>query len=431
MKAWPNPNVSAEPKYAEESNNVFLKLQRRPLQNESFNPSDEIVIGRPLPPPDDMDVQVSDSDQLSFFLREVPKFMGCICCLPQIVNIFMQSINQPIIRHSILALSSVIQQSHGSPANLYIRRNVQQVIPQIQTAIRQVKINHSHMVSVTFLAWLALTSCDFATAHRHIRGIVSMLKVTNHILATAYPSRKEPNPLAMFLFCMAVKADNYLACRNQPLAIPPIQYNEEYHRQWLVHTTTNEMHLQYSLATIQLDCLANNIAHLHQKARKMRALSYCSPSEDRIEEELARLIGPLRSAHKLWHSRPYIQHHITANEYPADSLADPNTCCHPSRFLWYPAYIIFDPLVAYMHLNHTYLTIHMNLVLSGRIDPGDRETSRAAVLTCRIYAALNTAMGGNAGRMLNGCLGALWFAGMVFAHPESNSMKGALCHFHF
>ena len=418
-KPWPNPNVSAKPKYGKESNNVFLKLQKRPLRNELFDPADEFVIERALPPPDDMDVQPSDSYQLSFFLRQVPIFMGCVCCLPQIADIFMESVKQPILRHSILALSTVVQQCQGSPANLEIGRNVQQIIPQIQTAIREVKFNDSHMVSVTFLAWLSLTRCDFAAAHRHIRGIVSMLKVTKHVLATALPARKKPNPLAMFLFCMAVKADNYLACRNQPLAIPPIQYNEGYHRQWLVHTTENEMHLQYSLATIQLDCLANNIAHLHHQAAQMRACGVTN-----IGDELARRVALLKKTHKLWPSRPYIQHHITANEYTTDSPPDRNNPYHPSRFLWHPAYIIFDPLVAYMHLNHTYLTIHMNLVLAGRIDPHDAETYDAAVLICRIYAALNATMSGNAGRTLNGCVGALWFAGIVFAHPQCSFTRG-------
>ena len=167
------------------------------------------MIVRALPPPNDVVDQVSDSNQLSFFLREVPQFMGCISFLPQMVDIFMESINQPILRHSILALSTVIRQSQGNGANMHIGRNIQQVIPRIQSTIREVNFNDSHMVSVTFLAWLALTTCDFAAAHRHIRGIVSMLKVTNHVLATAYPARKEPHPLAMFLFSMAVKADNY------------------------------------------------------------------------------------------------------------------------------------------------------------------------------------------------------------------------------
>ena len=174
-KPWPHPNITAEPLYAEEKRNIFLRLQKRPLRNESFNPRDEFMISKALPPPDDMDVQVSDSGYLSFFLSEVPQFMGCICCLPQMVNIFVQSVNQPILRHSILALSSAIQQAQGSLASVYIHRNIQQVIPHIQQAIADIKINNSHMVSVTFLGWLALTTCDLATAHRHLRTAVHRL----------------------------------------------------------------------------------------------------------------------------------------------------------------------------------------------------------------------------------------------------------------
>src|SRR5271169_2931594 len=66
-KPWPHPNITAEPRYAEEKSNIFLKLQKRPMRNEFFNPSDEFMIPKVLPPPDDMDVQISDSNHLSFF----------------------------------------------------------------------------------------------------------------------------------------------------------------------------------------------------------------------------------------------------------------------------------------------------------------------------------------------------------------------------
>ena len=271
------------------------------MRNEYFNPRDEFMITKALPPPDDMDVQISDSNCLSFFLSDVPQFMGCICCLPQMVNIFMQSVNQPILRHSILALSSAIQQAQGGLASLYIHRNIQQVIPHIQRAIADIKINNSHMVSVTFLGWLALITGDLSTAHRHLRGLLSMLKVTHHLSAAAEPTRHDPNPLAMFLFCMTVKADNYLGARNQPYAIPPLQFNENYHRQWLKATTTSEMHLQYCLATIQLDTLSNNVGHLQRQAKELRSSGFLG-----AEEEIKRRITPMKRDHQAWISRPYV-----------------------------------------------------------------------------------------------------------------------------
>ena len=416
-KRWPNPNISAEPVYSDESKNLFLKIQKRPLRNKTFNPRDEIVIGKALPPPDDMYVQASDSNQLSFFLREVPQFMGCSCCLPQMVDIFMQSTNQPILRHSILALSSAIQQAQGGLVSLYINRNIQHVIPQIQQAISEVKINTSHMVSVTFLAWLALTTCDFRTAHRHIRGLLSMLKVTHHLSPSAQYTTRDPNPLAMFLFCMAVKADNYLATRNQPFAIPPLQYNENYHRQWLKTIATSEMHLQYCLATVQMDCLINNIGHLQRQAKQLRLSGFPD-----AEAEIRRRMAPVRLEHKSWYSRPYIQHHIRSNDLSPNSEPDSPGSPNSSRFLCYPEYIIFDPVVAYMHMNHTCLIIHINFVLLGHVN--DVESYDAAILICRIFTALNSALGGNVGKTLHGCLTALWFAGMVFADNRNQSPDG-------
>lgn len=416
-KPWPNPNISAEPVYSDESKNIFLKIQKRPLRNKTFNPRDEVKISKALPPPDDMYVQASDSNDLSFFLREVPQFMGCICCLPKMVDIFTESINQPILRHSIVALSSAIQQAQGGLTSLYINRNIQYIIPQIQQAISEVKINTSHMVSVTFLAWLALTTCDFRKAHRHIRGLLSMLKVTNHISASAQYTSHDPDPLAMFLFCMAVKADNYLATRNQPFAIPPIQYNEKYHRQWLKTIVTSEMHLQYCLATVQMDCLTNNIIHLQRQATQLRLSGF-----PEAEGEIRRRMAPMRLQHKSWHSRPYIQNHIRSNDLRQNPCPDSCGSPSPSRFLSYPEYIIFDPLVAYMHMNHTCLTIHMNFILSGHVH--DDESYDAAILICRIFTALDSALGGNAGKTLHGCLTALWLAGMVFADNRNHSPNG-------
>jgi len=64
----------------------------------------------------------------------------------------------------------------------------------------------------------------------------------------------------------------------------------------------------------------------------------------------------------------------------------------------------------------------MNLVLSGHVN--DDEYYAAAILICRIFTALSSALGGNAGKILNGCLTALWFAGMVFADNGNYSRDG-------
>jgi len=76
-----------------------------------------------------------------------------------------------------------------------------------------------------------------------------------------------------------------------------------------------------------------------------------------------------------------------------------------------------------MHLNHTSLIIHMSIVEVGHVNPHDNECYDAAVLICRIFAALNVALGGKAGKILNGCSTPLWYAGLVFADKARFSQE--------
>lgn len=344
--------------------------------------------------------------------------MGCVCCLPEMISIFLQSNNQPLVRHSILALSSAIQQTQGGEATLYIQRNVLHIIPQIQQAISTTSIDSPHLISVTFLGWLALTSGDLPTAHRHLKGLLSMLKLTHHLTASAEPKRLEPHPLAMFLFRMAVKVDNTLGYRNQPLVMPILQYDEQYHRKWLKSTTSSEIHVQYSLATIQLDDLANNLLHLHRQTMRLR--------KERIpnaETAIRHRLASLRLEHQTWTTRPCLSRHIVRSINPRMPPELPESS-RRHRFLSYPEYIIFDPLVAFMHMTHSYIAIHISIVSHGYVNPLDKECFNAATLVCRIFAALNGALGGNAGKKLGGCSTALWFAGLVFADAARNSPEG-------
>ena len=371
-----------------------------------------------------MNVGLNDSNRLSFFIREVPRFMGCICGTPQMVNIVMQSVNQPIIRHTILAFSSAVKEAQGDLMPLSVYRNIQAVIPNIQRAITESNLNTSHLVSVTFLAWLGLTISDFQTAQSHLRGLLSMLQATKHIAPTADFIRHRPNSMAMFLFCVAVKADNYISSRNlaNQVAIPPIRFIESYHREWLYYTASSEMHLQYCLATLQLDCLANNICHLQRQAMKLRAGKVRT-----AEQEIARRVEMIKAEHKTWTSRPYIRHHVLVNEAWPRSLSASSESIPSRRFLTYPEYIIFDPTVAYMHMTHASLIIHMNIVLTGELNSNEAESRDAAILVCRIFAALKGALGRNDGMMLYGCITTLLFAGLIFT-DDRFKMGKRLCH---
>lgn len=410
--SWSNPNFAADPLYSTEARNIFLKLQNRSLRDETVHPLNSVLL-RPPPPPDDMHVQCTDSNQLSFFIHEVPRLIGAYCGTPQMINVLLQSINQPFVRHTIVAFALAVQQTRDSPVPLSVYRNVQSVIPHLQHAINERNLNNAHLISVTFLAWLALTICDFQTARCHLRGFISMLQATHHISMYANPTRYKPSTIAMYLFCIAVKADNYIACRdlNSKMTIPPIRVNETYHRKWIQYITSSELLLQYSLANIQLDGLANNICHLQRQAKNLRlSLSNAQP-------EISRRVASIKAEHQRWLSRPYIQHHLLANDQRynvLESLEQPATV----RFLDYSRYTIFDPLVALMHMTHAHLAIQMNFILAGSINREDNESYNAAILICRICAALKELLGRNEDRMLYRCITSLLFAGLVFTNSR-------------
>jgi hypothetical protein len=415
LKKWANPNPTAEPIYSSESKNVFLQLQRQTELNQTFDSDEEFVLLKPLPPPADMGVQMVDSNYISYFLNEVPRVLGCTCCTPQIVDIFMQSINQPILRHSILALSSALCIGSRS-SSVYTRNKIQRIIPQIKEAITSVTIGSSHIVAVTFLAWLALAKGDLHAAHRHVGGLFSMLQTTHHLSSTADPLRPEPNPLVMFLFRLAVKADNTLGSRNQPYVFPVLRDHETYHRRWLTVATSSEVHLQYCLATIKLDDLANHIGHIHMGVDKLKMSGVHSEERTIVQTERIRI------EHKTWLYRAYIHRHIGGNdpvtwkEWTEEQPMPINT------FLEHRPYSIFDPLVAHMHLLHASLGIHLSIVKSERFQEYDDECFDAAILIARIYTALNNArVSGNGG---NDVLIALWLAGLVFADKARPSQAG-------
>jgi hypothetical protein len=329
------------------------------------------------------------------------------------INVLLQSINQPFVRHTIVAFALAVQQTRDEIVPISVYRNVQSVIPHLQHAINERTLTNAHLISVTFLAWLAVTICDFQTARVHLRGLISMLRVTHHISSSASPTRYRPSPIAMFLFCLAVKADNYIACRdlNHQMTVPPIRLNESYHRNWVQYITSSELLLQYSLANIQLDCLANNICHLQRQANDLRQNLL------NVQPEISRRVASIKAEHQRWLSRPHIRHHLLANDERYNILEPPGQST-TLRFLFYSRYLMFDPMVTIMHMTHAYLAIHMNIILVGSINHEDNESHNAAILICRICAALKELMGRNEDWTRYRCITALLFAGLVFTDPH-------------
>lgn len=376
-----------------------MRLQRRPLKNYTKAPIHDIQFTKRTSPPDDMAVLPIDTKYLTYFITEMPSLLGCERFFPSAIqSIFKLSVDHPVLRHSILAVSSWIVDNQEGRTPLYTHQHLQRILSGIQRAI-DVKINVGHILSVQFLSWLALMTGDLHTTHRHLRGLFLMFHETRHLSLLAEP-HNNPDPLIMFLYRMSIKIDNTLAYRNFPLTYPPLTDHEYYHRQWLPSFISDKHEIENCLAEFKLDDLTNHICHLHYRARQLGAKRARHP-------EIQNRAKLLVNEHAAWLQLPVVKQHIPT-EIPIAGTGAQNE----SRFLEYPMYNFPDMGFAEMYLIHASLGIHLSIVMTGQLGPYPNSRCESAIQVCRIYAALGKQESvQKAGE--GGVITALWLAGLV------------------
>ena len=372
----------------------------------------EIQFANIMPPPDDMQMQPVDSRYLTYFVTEMPRILGSHRFFPTaLTTIYRQSMNEPVLRHSILAISSWMADNRQGRTPVYTLQHVQSCLPRIQQAIFHCKISAAHILAVNFLSWLSLVTGDLHATHRHLNGLFLMFVNMRHLTLLGEPY-DNTDPHLMFLYRTSIKIDNTLAYRNFPLAYPPLTNHDKYHQQWLRHFISNQSDIDLCIASFKLDDFANQICHLHYAARQLRrkreALPMVATAAQEAEIQIrARFIF---KEHKAWLSLPEIQPRIQVdNGFPVVGTHE------KSRFLHYPEYQITDPSLAQMLLIHASLGIHLSIVMTGKLGAYPRSRHDDAIQICRIYAALgahSTIQKTGQSREIN----ALWLAGLVLGN---------------
>jgi hypothetical protein len=384
-----------------------------PVNNYTSVPLPEIQFPRAMPPPDDMQVQAVDSRYLNFFLTEMPQILGSDRFFPTAIStIFQQSMNEPVLRHSILATASWMTDNHQARPPLYTLQHLQSCLPGIQKAIVDLKITPAHVFAVSFLSWLALMTGDLHATHRHLKGLFLMFLNMRHLSILGEPY-ENTDPNMMFLYRMSIKIDNTLSYRNFPLAYPPLTTHEKHHQQWLRHFICSQVDIDYCIASFQLDDFTNQICHLHHAVRELRRKSEALPTIDGAVQEVEIQAGAkhLFHQHRAWLSLPQIQSRIPVDKgFPVVGAEG-----EESRFLHYPEYEITDPSLAQMLLIHASLGIHLSIVMTGKLGAYPRSRHDDAIQICRIYAALGvhpTIQKTGQSRLIN----SLWLAGLVLGN---------------
>ena len=385
-----------------------MRLQQRPIVNSTSAPMKDIQFSKRIPPPDDMEVLPIDSRYLTYFVTEIPGILGSDRFFPSaITTIFKQSVNQPTLRHSILAVSSWMTDNRQGRPPLYTLRHLQVILPGIQKAIIDLNITSAHILSVSFLSWLSLMTGDLYTTHRHLKGLFLMFLNTRHLSLQGEPY-DNPDPIMMFLYRLSIKIDNTLAYRNFPQAYPPMTNHERYHRQWLPNFISKKEDIENCLAAFQIDDFTNRVCHLHHQARQLRK------QNDSHESEIQDRAKSIATDHTAWLSLPIVQTHIP-NEEGMFPIINATRIREKHQFLHYPEYPISDAVFAQMLLIHASLGIHLSIVMTGKLGPYPPTRYEFAVQVCRIYAALgarSSVRKTGQSRIIN----ALWLAGLVFGN---------------
>jgi hypothetical protein len=428
-----NPSVAAL--YSSLASNIFLQLHSQPLpeppsffnpslinptltstsisgdeettQQEDCNPS--LLFQTQISPPDDMHIQPEDSTHLSYFLKKGPTFLGSPCFTPELIDILTLSLTQPLLRHGILALSTSIRFTETGPSprcRKYMTQNLNHIVPHLQSAITLFQFGRVHLVCVVFLVYHALAFDDIVKAHRHLRGFYAMLRKLQYFSQEGNLLLHPQDPLILFLYMVALKADTILGDRHLDYIFPSIVFEEDYFSNWLSKTSRSKLNYQISMASIQLTFLANEIGHLRRDAIRLRRLKL---SETTLRERVDKCQLHLDN----WLDRQPIKQHLAAN---STSPHVPRTkAFHTEKgcFLDYPEYVLFDVKVARMHLLHTSFQIQLCLIRDTCVTAS---TFDKAILACRIFAALKEGVDTNNVQMMGlFTLIPLWIAGLVFA----------------
>jgi hypothetical protein len=409
-RPWRNPNPTSEPVYSNASKNIFMTLQNMPLNNYTNAPMKEIQFPETMHPPQ---VQSIDSLYLTYFVTEILQILGSERFIPStITTILRENMNQPVLRHSIQAISSWITDSRqGRPPMYGTLQHLQRCLPGIQKAIADSKISPAHILAVSFLSWLGLMG-DLHTTHRYLQDLFLMFVNMRHLSLLGQPyDNTDPN--MMFLHRISIKIDNVLAYRNFPLAYPPLTSHGNYNQKWLRHFISNQSDIDNCIASFQLDDFTNQICHLHYATRELRRKRETLPTVDvtRQETEIQARAELISQEHKTWLLLPQIAPRIPVDKgFPVVGTQGEQT-----RFLHYPDYPITDTVLAEMLLIHASLGIHLSIVTTGKLGDYPRSRHDAAVQICRIYAALevHSSMQKTRQRRLTN---ALWLAGLVLGN---------------
>jgi len=368
--------------YNEPAKNIFLQLQDEPLPSKSKD--DETYELPPIPvigAPDDTLLLTVDSSYLHFFIQELPSVLFVDHLFPNaLARILGMTLGNPALWHSILAVSSFLADKVvGRPiSRMYV--HLHHALTLIQSAIKEDAINDTHIVAVFLLAYLTLTTGEVTSAGRHLDGLQLMLEQR---AATA----DENDPLINAIRRLSIRLDNVRGATGRELAFatqePATRISDH---EWLARLIERDRlpMAEWAIAEFELEDLANQMVHLHLRARNLRSSLTYNPATD--EHELMFRIEVLLNDLRRWKLRPIFMA-AEASEHIARLASLGGENLMTPGFLHYSPLVFRNPVYASLLIMYHRLELLGSLIIRPQVGPDPVERLDTAVTLCRTYAS--------------------------------------------
>ena len=375
---WCGPVQPSDAVYNRRSTNLFLRLQDEPIPEDSNDDEENVQLPliQAVGMPDDTPLYSMDSPYLHFFVSELPSLMSIDHLFPNAMSrILGMTIGNPVLWHSVLALSSFLADKVvGRPtARTYL--HLQRSLPLIQSAIQNGTINDSHIVAVFLLAYYNLATGEVASAGRHLDGLILLLEQRG---AT-------DDPLINAIRRLSIRLDNARGATDRSLAYSPHNLQTSVpHREWLIKLVdpSKPQIIDWALAEFELEDLANQFLHLNGRARKLRASPTHNPDTD--EHELLFRAEILLNELQRWKLRPIFM--AAEADENLSRLASLGQEVGPT-FLHYPPLPFKNVLYASLMIQYYRLQILGSLIIRPLLGPEPPQRLEAAVNLCRTFAS--------------------------------------------
>jgi hypothetical protein len=382
---WFQPTQASMAIYNDPSKNIFLQLQDEPLASKSEDETYELP---PIPafgPPDDTSLVPADSSYLHFFINELPSVLSIDQIFPStLVRILGMTLGSPGLWHSVLAVSSFFADKVVGRPTSRMYFHLHHALSLIQSAIKNNAINDTHIVAVFLLAYLNLATGEITSAGRHLDGLQVMLEQR----AT---TADENDPLINAIRRLSIRLDNVRGATGRELAFATHKLeNGVSHRDWLTRLIEHDRIplTDWAIAEFELEDLANQMIHLHLRARNLRSSPTHNPETD--EHELLFRVEVLLNDLRSWKSRPiFMAAEASENVARLASLGDSTT---PS-FLHYPPLMFRNVLYASLLIMYYRLELLGSLIVHPQVGPHPVERVDAAVTLCRTFASFKALRG--------------------------------------